>query len=85
MVEVKKEGGKRGVEIEGELMVRGCNVRDSILNVMNIAERGRCDSDHITGAADMGGLQFFCTSVDEPEANRHGHTVEDLYMIKLHL
>merc|ERR1719442_210259 len=30
-----KEGGKRGVEIEG--------------------------------AADMGGLQFFCTSVDEPE------------------
>jgi len=32
---VVKEGGKRGVEIEG--------------------------------AADMGGLQFFCTSVDEPE------------------
>eukprot|EP00405_Crypthecodinium_cohnii_P011955 CAMPEP_0206442900 /NCGR_PEP_ID=MMETSP0324_2-20121206/14077_1 /ASSEMBLY_ACC=CAM_ASM_000836 /TAXON_ID=2866 /ORGANISM="Crypthecodinium cohnii, Strain Seligo" /LENGTH=315 /DNA_ID=CAMNT_0053910791 /DNA_START=79 /DNA_END=1026 /DNA_ORIENTATION=+ len=34
---VIKEGGKRGVEIEG--------------------------------AADMGGLQFFCTSVDEPEGN----------------
>jgi len=34
---VKKEGGKRGVEIEG--------------------------------AADMGGLQFFCTSVDEPEGD----------------
>merc|ERR1712107_736492 len=32
-----KEGGKRGVEIEG--------------------------------AADMGGLQFFCTSVDEPEGS----------------
>merc|ERR1712157_21854 len=32
-----KEGGKRGVEIEG--------------------------------AADMGGLQFFCTSVDEPEGD----------------
>merc|ERR1712037_633924 len=32
---VIKEGGKRGVEIEG--------------------------------AADMGGLQFFCTSVDEPQ------------------
>lgn len=31
-----KEGGKRGVEIEG--------------------------------AADMGGLMFFCTSVDQPEA-----------------
>jgi len=34
---VIKEGGKRGVEIEG--------------------------------AADMGGLQFFCTSVDEPQGN----------------
>merc|ERR1712217_700814 len=34
---VKKEGGKRGVEIEG--------------------------------AADMGGLQFFCTSVDLPEGD----------------
>jgi hypothetical protein len=34
---VVKEGGKRGVEIEG--------------------------------AADMGGLQFFCTSVDEPEGD----------------
>merc|ERR1712039_556702 len=34
---VIKEGGKRGVEIEG--------------------------------AADMGGLQFFCTSVDEPEGS----------------
>merc|ERR1712107_641312 len=34
---VLKEGGKRGVEIEG--------------------------------AADMGGLQFFCTSVDEPEGD----------------
>merc|ERR1712232_1047958 len=34
---VKKEGGKRGVEIEG--------------------------------AADMGGLQFFCTSVDVPEGD----------------
>merc|ERR1712217_108505 len=34
---VIKEGGKRGVEIEG--------------------------------AADMGGLQFFCTSVDEPEGD----------------
>merc|ERR1719215_537390 len=34
---VVKEGGKRGVEIEG--------------------------------AADMGGLQFFCTSVDEPEGS----------------
>jgi thermospermine synthase len=34
---VIKEGGKRGVEIEG--------------------------------AADMGGLQFFCTAVDEPEGN----------------
>jgi len=34
---VAKEGGKRGVEIEG--------------------------------AADMGGLQFFCTSVDEPEGD----------------
>ena len=34
MKKVVKEGGKRGVEIEG--------------------------------AADMGGLQFFCTTVDEP-------------------
>merc|ERR1712060_131303 len=34
---VIKEGGKRGVEIEG--------------------------------AADMGGLQFFCTSMDEPEGD----------------
>merc|ERR1711912_57284 len=34
---VIKEGGKRGVEIEG--------------------------------AADMGGLQFFCTSVDEPDGD----------------
>lgn len=34
---VRKEGGKRGVEIEG--------------------------------AADMGGLQFFCTSVDEPNGD----------------
>merc|ERR1712110_1298505 len=34
---VKKEGGKRGVEIEG--------------------------------AADMGGLQFFCSSVDLPEGD----------------
>merc|ERR1719445_2134515 len=34
---VIKEGGKRGVEIEG--------------------------------AADMGGLQFFCTSVDEPQGS----------------
>jgi len=34
---VKKEGGKRGVEIEG--------------------------------ASDMGGLQFFCTSTDEPEGD----------------
>merc|ERR1712190_695671 len=34
---VIKEGGKRGVEIDG--------------------------------AADMGGLQFFCTSVDEPEGD----------------
>merc|ERR1711978_458848 len=34
---VMKEGGKRGVEIEG--------------------------------AADMGGLQFFCTSVEEPEGD----------------
>merc|ERR1719436_1292352 len=34
---VVKEGGKRGVEIEG--------------------------------AADMGGLQFFCTSVDEPDGD----------------
>merc|ERR1711937_532537 len=34
---VTKEGGKRGVEIEG--------------------------------AADMGGLQYFCTSVDEPEGD----------------
>merc|ERR1712193_539979 len=34
---LKKEGGKRGVEIEG--------------------------------AADMGGLQFFSTSVDEPEGD----------------
>merc|ERR1712137_378085 len=34
---VKKEGGKRGVEIEG--------------------------------AADMGGLEFFCTSVDEPDGD----------------
>merc|ERR1712060_115790 len=34
---VKKEGGKRGVEIEG--------------------------------AADMGGLQFFCTAVDLPEGD----------------
>merc|ERR1711912_220763 len=34
---VLKEGGKRGVEIEG--------------------------------AADMGGLQFFCTSVDEPNGD----------------
>merc|ERR1711948_178692 len=34
---VVKEGGKRGVEIEG--------------------------------AADMGGLQFFCTSVEEPEGD----------------
>merc|ERR1711879_451368 len=34
---VIKEGGKRGVEIEG--------------------------------AADMGGLQFFCTSVDEPQGD----------------
>lgn len=34
---VVKEGGKRGVEIEG--------------------------------ASDMGGLQFFCTSVEEPEGN----------------
>merc|ERR1712013_571976 len=34
---VLKEGGKRGVEIEG--------------------------------AADMGGLQFFCTSVDEPDGD----------------
>merc|ERR1719388_492340 len=37
MKKVIKEGGKRGVEIEG--------------------------------AADMGGLQFFCTSVDEPECD----------------
>merc|ERR1712061_272553 len=37
MKAVIKEGGKRGVEIEG--------------------------------AADMGGLQFFCTSVDEPEGD----------------
>eukprot|EP00929_Paragymnodinium_shiwhaense_P032054 TRINITY_DN1783_c0_g2_i1.p1 TRINITY_DN1783_c0_g2~~TRINITY_DN1783_c0_g2_i1.p1 ORF type:complete len:524 (+),score=188.06 TRINITY_DN1783_c0_g2_i1:205-1776(+) len=37
MKKVVKEGGKRGVEIEG--------------------------------AADMGGLQFFCTSVDEPEGD----------------
>jgi len=37
MKKVLKEGGKRGVEIEG--------------------------------AADMGGLQFFCTSVDEPEGD----------------
>jgi len=37
MKKVIKEGGKRGVEIEG--------------------------------AADMGGLQFFCTSVDEPEGD----------------
>jgi len=34
---VKKEGGKRGIEIEG--------------------------------AADMGGLQFFCTAVEEPEGD----------------
>merc|ERR1719408_874386 len=34
---VQKEGGKRGVEIEG--------------------------------AADMGGLQFFCTSVEEPDGD----------------
>merc|ERR1712232_722710 len=34
---IVKEGGKRGVEIEG--------------------------------AADMGGLQFFCTSVDEPNGD----------------
>merc|ERR1711998_584087 len=34
---VLKEGGKRGVEIEG--------------------------------AADMGGLQYFCTSIDEPEGD----------------
>merc|ERR1711979_56540 len=34
---VRKEGGKRGVEIEG--------------------------------AADMGGLQFFCTAVEEPEGD----------------
>jgi hypothetical protein len=37
LAKVIKEGGKRGVEIEG--------------------------------AADMGGLQFFCTKVDEPEGN----------------
>jgi glutathione S-transferase len=37
MKKVMKEGGKRGVEIEG--------------------------------AADMGGLQFFCTSVDEPQGD----------------
>merc|ERR1712032_1141322 len=37
MKKVVKEGGKRGVEIEG--------------------------------AADMGGLQFFCTSVDEPDGD----------------
>merc|ERR1712187_880799 len=37
MKKVIKEGGKRGVEIEG--------------------------------AADMGGLQFFCTSVDVPEGD----------------
>merc|ERR1719388_577703 len=37
MKKVIKEGGKRGVEIEG--------------------------------AADMGGLQFFCTSVDEPQGD----------------
>lgn len=37
MKKVIKEGGKRGVEIEG--------------------------------AADMGGLQFFCTAVDEPEGD----------------
>jgi len=37
MKKIIKEGGKRGVEIEG--------------------------------AADMGGLQFFCTSVDEPEGD----------------
>merc|ERR1711988_1384727 len=37
MKKVIKEGGKRGVEIEG--------------------------------AADMGGLQFFCTSVDEPDGD----------------
>jgi len=37
MKKVVKEGGKRGVEIEG--------------------------------AADMGGLQFFCTSVDEPQGD----------------
>merc|ERR1712151_1269898 len=39
MKKVIKEGGKRGVEIEG--------------------------------AADMGGLQFFCTSVDEPQGDHH--------------
>merc|ERR1712222_200492 len=37
MKKVVKEGGKRGIEIEG--------------------------------AADMGGLQFFCTSVDEPDGD----------------
>merc|ERR1712014_513772 len=37
MKKVVKEGGKRGVEIEG--------------------------------AADMGGLQFFCTSVEEPDGD----------------
>eukprot|EP00930_Biecheleria_cincta_P082994 TRINITY_DN72636_c0_g1_i1.p1 TRINITY_DN72636_c0_g1~~TRINITY_DN72636_c0_g1_i1.p1 ORF type:complete len:278 (-),score=76.76 TRINITY_DN72636_c0_g1_i1:555-1388(-) len=37
MKKIKKEGGKRGVEIEG--------------------------------AADMGGLQFFCTSMDEPNGD----------------
>merc|ERR550537_220914 len=42
MKKIKKEGGKRGVEIEG--------------------------------AADMGGLQFFCTTMDEP-----GGDVDCLY------
>merc|ERR1719265_2997506 len=37
MKKIVKEGGKRGVEIEG--------------------------------AADMGGLQFFCTTMDEPEGD----------------
>merc|ERR1711977_232293 len=58
----KKEQAKKAQESEKDAK----EVEDPAKKLKKVIKEGGKRGVEIEGAADMGGLQFFCTSVDEP-------------------
>merc|ERR1719276_585437 len=66
----KKDGGKKG---EKEVEAPPANAEEERKKTLKkVIKEGGKRGVEIEGAADMGGLQFFCCSVDEPQEGHQG-------------